>query len=326
PFFLRELIERGHEHVVFFKQESLVTGKLTPLFETLKSCSILLAPHLLAPLSGADGVSRELNILLSGVFNVGCLGVRNTQTALHFLQWWDDRLQDHCRHDVVKGMHFEQRWLDLVPAYFDDVKFCRDPGINVGHWNLPEREVRGDRHQLTVDGHPCRFVRFSGYDPANPDQPTRYNQRLHAGNMGPIRKLFSSFHQQLIAAGFWETQTWWYSHSRFDNGVPIPAMAQQLFREFENLPPQFENPFATGSSSSYYHWLNTSSMTRAPKCDSFRLTPLWKAVYDIRPDLQAAFPNVENEDYARFHQWTIDYGLRECGVPPEFLMATPEIV
>lgn len=64
-------------------------------------------------------------------------------------------------------MHYEQRWLDLVPAYFDDVSVIRDPGANIGHWNLPER-LSDER----------RLFRFSGLDPDRPDRVTVYSERL----------------------------------------------------------------------------------------------------------------------------------------------------
>jgi hypothetical protein len=38
-------------------------------------------------------------------------------------------------------MHYEQRWLDLVPALFGDVYVLLDPAYHVGHWNLRDRAV-----------------------------------------------------------------------------------------------------------------------------------------------------------------------------------------
>jgi hypothetical protein len=140
PYVLSHLLDCGYSGVGFFKQESLVLDDLTPILEWVPRKSIVLTPHLLEPLPGPDRFARELNILQSGVFNVGFLGVGNTPTAHEFLKWWRDRLRDHCRHDVPEGMHYEQRWLDLVPAFFEDFHILRDPGFNVGHWNLPERE------------------------------------------------------------------------------------------------------------------------------------------------------------------------------------------
>ena len=63
-------------------------------------------------------------------------------------------------------MHFEQRWINLVPGLFDGVRVLRDPAANVGHWSFPERRVELDGdEQVKVDGSPSRLFRFSGYDP-----------------------------------------------------------------------------------------------------------------------------------------------------------------
>ena len=119
PYLLAYLVKRGFSRVIFIKQESLVLGDLTPVFDLLEQTSIVLTPHLVAPLAGADRIERELNILQSGTFNVGMLGVAATPVAARFLEWWQDRVYAHCRHAIAAGMHYEQRWLDLVPGLFE---------------------------------------------------------------------------------------------------------------------------------------------------------------------------------------------------------------
>ena len=70
---------------------------------------------------------RELNILQSGVFNAGVIGVRRGETADRFLGWWQGQVYSDCRHSLDEGVHYDQRWLDLVPAFFEDVGVVRDP-------------------------------------------------------------------------------------------------------------------------------------------------------------------------------------------------------
>src|SRR5688500_10040971 len=184
PYLLSHLLRSGFTRAAFLKQESLVVGDMSPVFALMESNSILLTPHLLGPLSGDGMIGRELNILQSGVYNVGFLGVSESPAAREFLDWWGDRVYSHCRHDVPQGMHFEQRWLDLVPASFPGVRVIRDPGFNVGHWNLPERAPDSDGGALAVGGRPCRFSRFTGFDPEHPDDITRHSARLTTANVG----------------------------------------------------------------------------------------------------------------------------------------------
>ena len=117
---------------------------------------------------------------------------------------------DGC-FDPAAGMHFEQRWLDLAHSYVDRVAVVRDPGVNVAHWNLPERVVTLEGDAIRVDGQPGRLFRFSGYDPDHPEFATRYFTRLTKESLGPAAAVFARYHEELLAAGWAETRVWPYA-------------------------------------------------------------------------------------------------------------------
>ena len=301
PYLIAHLTQCGFDRVVFIKQESLVLGELTPLFDLLKRTSIVLTPHLVAPLAGPDRIQRELNILQSGTFNVGILGVAATETAARFLDWWQDRVHAHCRHAIAAGMHYEQRWLDLVPGLFADVHVLRDPAFNVGHWNLPDRVISVDGERVLVNGEPCRLFRFSGYDPERPLSLTRYSPRLTPENAGPARIVFERFHAALERHGYHETKGWPYAYGAFDNGAPVPDVARSLFAGMGDDVGRFGDPLRTGPDS-YFEWLN-QGVDDEP-CGPRTVTRLWQAVYRARPDLQRAFPDLLGADREAFLSWT----------------------
>lgn len=188
PSLIAHLLDDGFDGVAYFKQESLVTGDLSPELALIERHAIVLTPHLTTPLEGDDRVARELNILQSGVYNVGFLGVSGAAQGRAFLEWWRERCHRHCFHDITRGTHFEQRWLDFVPAYFDDYAIITDETFNVGHWNLPERDMTR-----------ARFIRFSGFDPDRPDAVTRYTTRPQAG---AAASLFRDYAASLKRAGW----------------------------------------------------------------------------------------------------------------------------
>jgi hypothetical protein len=175
PSLVRHVLDRGHDRVLFFKQESLVTAGFEPVLERLDRAAIVLAPHLLEPVEDS---ARELAVVLAGTYNLGFLGVADRPPARAFLDWWGERLETLCHHDVAHGFHFEQRWIDFVPGLFDGVEVIREPGAVIGHWSLPERRVAVDGPHVTVDGGPCRLVHFSGHDLDEPAWATRYDRRL----------------------------------------------------------------------------------------------------------------------------------------------------
>lgn len=299
PYFLSALLDDGFERAVFLKQESLVLGDLRPILELLDHSEIILTPHLLAPLEGDDGAARELNILQSGVCNVGLLGLRDSPGSRRFLAWWADRVHDHCRHAIGEGLHYEQRWLDLVPAYFENARIIRDPGANIGHWNLPER----------LQTNP-RLFRFSGFDPDRPARVTRYSDRLSMDALGDAAGLFAGFADALKQAGWDEAQAWPYAYDSFDDGVPIPDLTRELYRELGRVRAGLGNPF-----SDFPRWLND------PVVPGRRITRLWQAVYERRPDVQEAFPSPFGEDHETFLQWAAAAGAAEHEIPSAFVAA-----
>jgi hypothetical protein len=254
PSLLRHLLDRGFAAAAFLKQESLVVGDLGSALALLERSSIVLTPHLLAPLDGHGRSERELNILQSGVYNVGFLGVAATASARAFLAWWAERVALHCRRDVAHGMHFEQRWLDLVPALFPEVAVVRDPGFNIGHWNLPERAPRRQGGGFTLGGAPCSFVRFSGFDFENPQAVTRYSARLSVDDLGDAAELFHEYVRRLEAAGYRETSTWPYAYDRFDNGAAVSDEMRAAYRDLGEPADRFGDPLRAGDGRSFLRW------------------------------------------------------------------------
>lgn len=205
PFWIQHLLGLGYEGVIFLKQETMVLGSLAPEFEQLGTHSVLVTPHLLEPPQGEGAVERELNVLRAGVFNGGFIGFSSDDESRRVLAWWARKTRRHCFRAVEQGIHFEQRWLDFVPSLAPRALVLRDPGINIGHWNLPERRIRVIDGRVTADGVPCRIFRFSGYDPAQPDSVTRYNN-LAVSAMGDAAEVFRTYQRMLEDAGHFEVQ------------------------------------------------------------------------------------------------------------------------
>lgn len=316
PFLLHHLLDLGFSRVLFYKQESLVTGDQGPVYDRLEEHSIVLTPHLLAPLDGPEGLERELNILQSGVFNIGMLGVSDTTEARRFLEWWEDRTYTHCRVDLDAGMHYEQRWVDLVPAYFEGALILRDPGANVGHWNLPERNVRHVGERFEVDGGPGRLFRFSGFEPERPFAITRHSRRLDMSSVGPAAEVFRQYLSLLERAGYAEARAWPYAWATFDDGTPIPEIARDIHLGLGDGAERFGNPFSRSEPDSFCTWLARPGIDGIP--------PLWRAIYRRRPDVQQAFPEIEGRDRESFMQWIRNSGAREHEVSEIFVSSLAE--
>ena len=305
PGLLAHLLDRGFDRVLFFKQETMVLDDLGPLLEPLAQAPVVLTPHLPDPLTGPDATARELNILLSGVYNVGVVGVSRHPVARRFLAWWHERVAEACHHDVAGGLHFEQRWVDLALSFFEGVRVLRDPTCNIGHWALPDRAitVAGDG-LVEVDGRRAVVFRFSGFDPDVPDAFTRYNQRVGWREAGDAHLVFERFRAALAAEGLDETRRWPYAYGAFDNGIPVPDLARQLYAGLGDAATRFGDPLVTTGPDSFWRWLTSPA-------EGVAVPRFWQAVHDARPDLQQAFPDLTGDGGRRFMAWARQSGLVE---------------
>jgi hypothetical protein len=192
-FLLRELLRQGHPRALFLDADICVYAPLDPVLSPPAGASIVLTPHLLQPVSGSSRAARERNILQSGTFNGGAVGVCAGSEAERFLDWWCDRLFTDCRHDLAAGLHNDQRWLDLAPACCPNLHIVRDAGCNVAYWNLPERPVEIRDDGIHAGGQRLRFFHFSGFDSRTPDRVSRYAPWIAAADTGGAAALFARF-------------------------------------------------------------------------------------------------------------------------------------
>jgi len=255
PFLIAHLLDLGFEGVLFLKQETMVLERLDGLLEMLRRHSVLLTPHFLAPPGGEGAFERARNVLRAGVFNGGVLGFAQCGEARRVLEWWKRKTQRLCLLDVEHGLHYEQRWLDFVPSFAPGCGIVRDPGVNVGHWNLPERRIEVRDGRVTACGEPCRIFRFSGYEPDRPDRITRYS-RAKVAEAGGAAEVFARYQRLLEECAWRETRGLEYAWDFFDNGERISRKARRLYREMGDAAARFGDPFRTAGGETFHAWLS----------------------------------------------------------------------
>ena len=319
PLLLLKLLADGYERVLLIDADSLVLGSLQPVVEALDEHRIVLSPHRLHSRRGVDAMPTDLRLLRTGTFNGGLVGVRRSPQAREFLDWWWERLERHCVHDVHRGLHLDQRWLDLAPALFDGVHVLRDGRFNAAYWNLDHGVVvRDDGAYAPSNGSAWRLFHFSGYDPDRPEQVTSYLPDLRVDEAGPAARLFHGYRELLLGAGQSEIAAWPYAYERFDNGVEIPDIVRRIFHDLGEAGGRHGDPFLTAGAGSFFAWLNAPS----PGAGASRppISNLWMEVYRRRADVRREYPDLEGGDRLRFLEWTTQSGLREHGIPEVFAL------
>src|SRR6185503_1436005 len=290
PYFLSYLFEKYQvTKVLYLDPDILVTEKLDNLYGLLNDHRIALAPHLTAALDD-DYRPAELDILQAGTFNLGFIGLAENPEVRLFLRWWKKRVYDSCFMAPEKGMHVDQKWIDLVPGLFDKVLILRDPGYDVAYWNLHNRSIRVSDGKVVVNGAPCYFFHFSGFDPSNASLISKHQNRFGMKDIVDGARLFEQYSELVNANGYQNSRSWPYAFGYFDNGVKIPDIARRMYHQLGKTQKKFGNPFATDSTNCFLNWLNLPA--EGSERSDVKITHLWTEIYSTRPDVQSAFPDL----------------------------------
>jgi glycosyltransferase involved in cell wall biosynthesis len=261
--------------VLYFDPDIVVLAPLDAILAKLAVHSLLLTPHQTVPELDREAVlDNEICSLKHGVFNLGFVGVGSSPEGRRFADWWAERLRYFCVDDIPNGLFTDQRWLDLAPAFFDQICVLRSPVYNVSTWNLSTRRVDGDLGRgLTVDGEPIVFYHFSGFDSgAQLSMLDKYGAtmpglyELRSWYVGECERNGQSQYEQI---------PWRYGF--FENGKSITRSHRQLYRSRFDLRELFPHPYSTNDrEKSYYYWfLDNSPMPDggAEERDSDRVPP-----------------------------------------------------
>lgn len=300
PFLLEYLFSKYQlRSLCYFDPDIYFYRPITPIFDLLEHNSVVLTPHLLAPIEDSH-LPDEPYILRAGVYNLGFIGLAQGPDLERLLRWWQRRLLKDCVVDIARGLFVDQRWIDLIPGFFDRVAILREPGFNVAYWNLNHRTVHQRDGELLVNGKPLFFYHFSGLPLNEISAISKHQDRYSLADLPDLKPLFVDYRDRMLANGHDLVKRWPYAYGRFDNGVNIPDMARHLWRNL-NGETRWPRPFAADSADSFFHWLNREAHSGVKQ--GALISNLAIEVYRQRWDLQQAFPDVletHREAYARW--------------------------
>ena len=252
---------------LFLDSDIMIFSSLEAVFRELENKSILLTPHCHTPVSDRQHVNpHEINILRSGVFNAGFLGLKRSETTNKFIHWFKDRLTDFSFNDPgvaePRGLFVDQLWLNLVPFFFDEVCVLSHPGVNLGHWNLFEKKLEKDGNgNIIVDGQPLLFVHFSGWDIENPEGVSTHSPMYRDKEFPIWIELAESYRHSLIKNGYETTIHYPYAYAYFDTGEPITLNMRRFYYESLKQGQVLEtSPFYL---SAYFHQVNFNLNTES---------------------------------------------------------------
>lgn len=255
------LADETAEKVFYFDPDIALFNPMTPVVDLLDDHSIVLTPHQIDPDPAGDKqalLDNEIASLDYGIFNLGFIAVRNDSEARRFATWWAERLYDWCHDRLDIGIFVDQKWCNLIPCFFDNVKVLRDPGYNVASWNLSQRKLAFSADgEAQMNGKPLRFYHFTKLGPTGAVMTYRY-----ANGNSEIFELWWWYSDAVEKAVDPRLPKKWWHYGTFDDGTAIPKAARELYRDREDLRKSFANPFSAAPDG-YLSWLkaNTSIMS-----------------------------------------------------------------
>ncbi|MDM5337871.1 hypothetical protein QUF84_11640 [Fictibacillus enclensis] len=229
----------NEEHVVYLDSDTLVFGPFIEIDNALRLHSIVLTPHVLNPVKNPAYLFGEFALLNSGNFNTGFIALKRSKESLEFLDWFCYRLNHYCYTDPPRGLYNEQKWMDLVPVFFDKVMNVKHPGYNVAYWNLFERNITQKNGNYNVNDQPLRFFHFSGLAFITDTLYLINNETTTHGI-----NLLNEYQRLLKDHGHWDLLNIPWSYDYFDNGRMISDQIRTIYKNNHLAQSEIINPFS----------------------------------------------------------------------------------
>jgi hypothetical protein len=269
PYIIEDLLDEGYQKIVYLDPDIYCYASLEAIFSRMNKYPILLTNHLNYPISVTHAAITEEDLLLSGTFNLGFIGLCESKSTREFVSWWKKKLYLGAFKEDGQSMFFDQKWINFISSYWDEQHdILRHPGMNMAVWNLHERYLTSNDGNSIVDikgnRSPLYFFHFSGFSPAFPEVISRKHTVANFDRYPELKSLFSNYSQDLYANDFEKHSKIPYGFSTFYNGYPILKLHRRLFAEAKKRGMEFGDPFCIGDNS-YFQYVSRNSLLIAKK-------------------------------------------------------------
>ncbi len=320
PRFLQHLLSTGSTEVIYLDPDIRIYSPLEEASRLARQHGIVLTPHTMVPY-GRDGRwINDFHILAAGVYNLGFIAVGPGSEA--FIDWWWERTQREARVDPTRMMFTDQRWVDLVPSFFDHF-ILKDPTYNVAYWNLHARDVTWTGGKYLVNGKPLTFFHFSGFDGKRPHLLSKHqgdSPRILLSEHPAVARICGEYLVSLERAGVAQQSLLPYGWRVLPSGIPLDGQMRRLYRDAleahgEGRGTEPPNPFDASTEDRFIDWLNEPVAGGLHPTVSRYLY----SIYEDRGDLQRAFPDLAGADGPRYFDWVRAHAVADYRIPVTLL-------
>lgn len=294
PFMLLRLLKLPEcQKVIYLDPDTVAFSRLDDIIAALDKANIVLTPHQTRPEKTLSAVmDNEICSLKHGIYNLGFIAVAASDVGHEFAEWWSQRIYHFCRADIPNGLFTDQRWIDLVPAFFEGVAIMKSSRHNVATWNLTTRKLGlSASGNYMVDGEPLGFYHFTGFDSG----AHRIMAAKNAGNNQAVHQLVNWYAKQTEALVDEPLAKEPWAYGFYTDGTPISKAQRLVYRERADLQSVFPDPF---DASTYLAWWNNQGKVEFP--DFFDPERCEKAMKEFSSVLTPGFRgNTSNIDWEK---------------------------
>jgi hypothetical protein len=204
PGFTRHLLEQVAETIVYCDCDLYFYKDPIEILDYASDKSITISPHW-RTIHSISTDELQFNFR-HGLYNGGFFVV--TQAGNEILEWWAERCCVECSASS-DTTYVDQKYLDLVPLYFDNVGIIKHKGCNVAAWNLNYLRRTIEDNKVLIEGEEIIFIHFSpitikwiesGLDIHLTEHLAEYNDTLTKWRMEFYRQNKQRFMSQKVAS------------------------------------------------------------------------------------------------------------------------------
>jgi hypothetical protein len=152
-------LQKEFDRVIFTDGDLYFVNNFSFLLEELDTNDILLTPHW-ANLNPFENEGSLKDVLRGGLYNAGFIGVN--QRGAEIINWWAEMCHYKTEEDPASGLFFDQKYLDILPVQFENVKILKHQGCNLASWNVQtcKREIINGKLLINQQFEPV-FIHFN---------------------------------------------------------------------------------------------------------------------------------------------------------------------
>ena len=200
--------EPSATEILYLDSDLFVYSSFADVEALHNSYDILLTPHIISPLVFDGKQPDELAYLATGTYNGGFFSIKVTDNSKRFIEWWCNRMRYYCFYQLGKGLFVDQKWLNLVPVFFEKVHIIMHPGYNVSYWNLHERHIKQNGDAFMVNGnHPLVFFHYSSINLKEGILFYKQQDRFTEDSFPLIKELFMGYRSFVFKEGYEKTSS-----------------------------------------------------------------------------------------------------------------------